>query len=313
LQYAGDQEFRMASFDRAAEKVPPQAWFAVSAVFHYLGPSFAVLLFPAVGVLGVAWMRIASAALIFSPFTRPVRTLRTADARLRALLVGLGLTLAAMNISFYLALERLPMSLVAAMEFVSTIALALVGLRSRRNVFALVLAAVGVFVLIDVRWASDPVGLGFAALNAILFGLYIVLGHRAAETGASRGIESVGAAMVVAFMAASPIGFPQAMAALWSPQLILAGIGVGLCSSVIPYISDQLAMSRLPRATFAVMLALLPAVATLVGAIVLAQIPSLRDLGGIALVMAGVALHRQSDAARRTEAATVAASAGRAI
>ena len=88
--------------------------------------------------------------------------------------------------------------------------------------------------------------------------------------------------------AASPIGFPHAIAALSSPQLVVAGIGVGVCSSVIPYISDQLAMSRLPRATFAVMLALLPAIATLVGAVVLAQIPSLRDLAGIALVMAGV-------------------------
>lgn len=76
------------------------------------------------------------------------------------------------------------------------------------------------------------------------------------------------------------------------PLLILAGIGVGVCSSVIPYICDQLAMSRLPRASFALLLALLPATATLVAAIVLAQIPSVRDLIGIALVMIGVAVHR---------------------
>jgi inner membrane transporter RhtA len=284
--------------DAAAAKLPPHLWFAVSAIFHYLGPAFAVLLFPAVGVFGVAWMRIASAALIFAPFTHPVRAIKAGNRHTRLLLVALGLTLAAMNVSFYLALDRLPMSLVAAMEFLSTILIALYGLRSWRNLLALALAATGVFVLIGLSWSSDLVGLGFAVLNAALFGVYIVLGHKAAEGGAGRGVETLGAAMAVAFIAAFPIGFSEVFAALSSPQLILAGIGVGLCSSVIPYVSDQLAMSRLPRATFALMLALLPATATIVGAIVLLQIPSLRDIFGIALVMAGVALHKQPAAAK---------------
>ncbi|MFI0845478.1 EamA family transporter [Mesorhizobium sp. IMUNJ 23232] len=284
----------MPILDRAAEKIPPQAWFGVSALFHYLGPSFAVLLFPAVGVFGVAWMRIASAALIFAPFTRPLRTIRLADGRTRWLLAALGLTLAAMNFSFYLALERLPMSLVAAMEFVSTILIAFYGLRTRRNLVALSLTAVGVAILIDIKWSSDFLGLGFSALNAALFGLYIVFGHRIAERGAGQGVETLGAAMAIAFVAAFPIGFMQALKAFSAPQLILAGIGVGVCSSVIPYISDQFAMSRLPRASFALMLALLPATATVIAAIVLAQFPSQRDILGIALVMAGVALHRQA-------------------
>ncbi len=71
------------------------------------------------------------------------------------------------------------------------------------------------------------------------------------------------------------------------------GIGVGLCSSVIPYVTDQLAMARLPRATFALMLALLPATATVIGLVVLAQVPGWADLVGIGLVIVGVALHRQ--------------------
>ena len=87
----------------------------------------------------------------------------------------MGVTLAAMNLSFYLALERLPMSLVAAMEFVSTIVIALCGLRTRRNLAALTLAAAGMFVLVELRWAADPIGLGFAAANAALFGAYILL------------------------------------------------------------------------------------------------------------------------------------------
>jgi inner membrane transporter RhtA len=288
----------MPVLDTAAAKVPPHLWFAVSAIFHYLGPAFAVLLFPAVGVFGVAWMRIASAALIFAPFTRPARTIKLADRRTRLLLVALGVTLAAMNLSFYLALDRLPMSLVAAMEFLSTILIALYGLRSGRNLLALALAAGGVFVLIGFSWSSDLAGLGFAVLNAALFGVYIVLGHKAAEGGAGRGVEMLGAAMAVAFVAAFPVGIFEVLGALSSPELIMAGIGVGLCSSVIPYVSDQLAMSRLPRASFALMLALLPATATAVGAIVLLQIPSLRDMLGIALVMGGVALHKQPAATK---------------
>lgn len=285
-----------AGFNRAAGAVPPQAWFAVSAVFHYLGPAFAVLLFPAVGVLGVAWFRVASAALVLAPFTRPWRTWRLADARTRLLLIGLGVCLAAMNTAFYLALERLPMSLVAAMEFVGTIAVALWGLRSRRNLAALLLAIVGVFLLIDVKWASDPLGLGFALVNAGLFVAYVVLGHRAAQGGAGRGVERLGAAMAIAFVILMPIGFVEAMRAFGAPMLVAAGIGVGICSSVIPYVCDQLAMSRLPRASFALLLALLPATATLIAAIVLAQLPSPRDLLGIVLVMAGTALHRPSRA-----------------
>ena len=98
----------VVTFNNTAEKIPPQAWFGVSAVFHYLGPSFAVLLFPAVGVLGVAWFRMASAAVILAPLTSPWETIRVSDRNGRLLLFGLGLCLAAMNTSFYLALDRLP-------------------------------------------------------------------------------------------------------------------------------------------------------------------------------------------------------------
>src|SRR5271163_5137541 len=280
------------TFTEAANFAPPHAWFAVSAVFHYLGPSFAVLLFPSVGVLGVAWMRIAAAAAVFAPWTMPWRTLAKADGQTRRLLIGLGVCLAVMNTAFYLALDRLPMSLVAAIEFVGTIGVALYGLRTARNLAALALAVFGVFLLINVRWSSDPIGLFWAFLNGALFVGYIVLGHRVSEAGASGGVERLGAAMAIAFLFIMPIGFLQAVKVFGIPRLIFAGVGVGVCSSVIPYICDQLAMSRLPRASFALMLALLPATATVVGIIVLKQIPSLRDTLGVLMVMAGVAVHR---------------------
>lgn len=278
--------------NRAAEVIPPHAWFGVSAIFHYLGPSFAVLLFPAVGVLGVAWFRIASAALIFAPITRPWRTFQRADGWTRLLLLGLGVSLAVMNTSFYLALDRLPMSLVAAMEFLGTIGVALWGLRTGRNLLALVLVVAGVFVLINIKWATDPWGLFWATLNAALFAIYIILGHKAAESGARGGVERLGAAMTIAFVVLMPIGFLQALEAFGSIALIGAGIGVGVCSSVIPYVCDQLAMSHLPRSSFALLLALLPATATVIAAIVLAQLPTLQDVIGVALVMLGIAIHR---------------------
>jgi len=282
-------------FTTVAETVPPHAWFGVSAVFHYLGPSFAVLLFPAVGVLGVAWMRIASASAIFAPLTRPYRTIRAADGSTRLLLLGLGACLAVMNTSFYLALDRLPMSLVAAIEFVGTIGVALYGLHTGRNVFALALAVLGVFILIDVKWSSDPLGLFWAFLNGALFVGYIILGHKVSQRGASGGIEQLGAAMAIAFVFIMPIGFVEAIKAFGAIELVLEGLAVGVCSSVIPYVCDQLAMSRLPRSSFALLLALLPATATIIGVIVLAQIPSPKDITGIALVMAGIAIHRPKD------------------
>ena len=291
------------TFSDAANAAPPHAWFAISAVFHYLGPSFAVLLFPSVGVLGVAWMRIAAAAAIFAPWTAPWRTMAKADGQTRRLLIGLGVCLAVMNTAFYLALDRLPMSLVAAIEFVGTIGVALYSLRSARNLTALGLAVLGVFLLINVRWSSDPIGLFWAFLNGALFVGYIVLGHKISEAGASGGVERLGAAMAIAFLIILPIGFRQALAAFGNPTLVLAGAGVGVCSSVIPYVCDQLAMSRLPRASFALMLALLPATATLVGIVVLAQIPSLREALGVALVMAGVAVHRPPAQEPRTQRA----------
>jgi len=269
-------------------------------VFHYLGPSFAVLLFPVIGVLGVAWFRIASAALVFAPITKPWQTFRNSTNRERVLLLALGGCLAVMNSAFYLALDRLPIALVAAIEFVGTIGIALWGLRTGRNYLAFALAIVGVTLLINVpslfaaggpALTSDLLGLFWAVLNGGLFVLYIVLGHKISE-----GVERLGAAMTAAFLFVMPIGFMQALEAFGAPLLVLAGIGVGICSSVIPYVCDQLAMSRLPRSSFAFLLALLPATATIIGVIVLRQIPSAVDVVGVLLVMIGVAVHKPSQA-----------------
>jgi inner membrane transporter RhtA len=275
-----------------ANRVPPHAYFLVSAVFHYLGPAFAVLLFARVAPLGVAWLRIASAAVIFAAWRRPWRYYRGLQPPARRNVLKLGSVLALMNVCFYLAIDRLPLGTVGAIEFAGPIALAALGVRSKRNFGALALAAAGVYVLTNVRLGGQPLGFAFAFADCALFVLYIVLGHRIAADGGAAGIDRLGFAMLVAMVVAFPIGIRQAAPALVSPVLLAAGVGVGVSSSVIPYVCDQLAMSRLPRATFAFLLALLPAMASVIGAVVLHQLPSLAEIGGITLVIGGVLIHR---------------------
>jgi inner membrane transporter RhtA len=272
-------------------RMPPHAYFAGSAVFHYLGPSFAALLFARVGVVGVAWLRIASAAIVFALWRRPWHALARRDV------VALGTVLAVMNAVFYAAIDRLPLGTVAAIEFVPVIALAAAGMRTGRNLAALAVAAGGVWLLTGVRLEAEALGVAFALANAALFAVYIVLAHRVAAAG--DGLDGLAAAMLVAVVAITPIGGAAALDALGDPVALLAGAGVGVCSSVIPYVCDQLAMARLPRATYALLVSLLPATATVVGIVVLAQVPSSAEVAGVALVVAGVALHREAPARLR--------------
>jgi inner membrane transporter RhtA len=291
------------------------SFFVVSAVFHYLGPALAVLLFAHVAALGVMWLRIAGAAVVFAVWRRPWRLAGRLDRRQRTTLLSLGIVLAGMNAMFYLAIARLPLATVGATEFLGTVVLAAFGARSLRNSMALVLTIAGVAALTVIQVAARPLGFLFAFGNCAGFMLYVVLGHRVANTtvpdtsvpdttaastpaantpAAKRiaGIDQLGAAMLIGAVVATPAGFSAALPAFTHPAWLAWGVGVGVCSSVIPYVADQLAMARLPRATFALMLALLPAFATITGAVVLGQIPTIRELAGIGLVIVGVAVHR---------------------
>ena len=281
------------------------------------------------------WLRVAGAAVVFAVWRRPWRLAGRLDRRQRTTLLALGIVLAAMNTLFYLAIARLPLATVGAIEFLGTVVLAAVGARSRRNVLALVLTVAGVAGLTVAQVAARPLGIALAFGNCAGFMLYVVLGHRIAtrqpRTQQSRTRQprtrrrptphtqtrhtptrhrptqqgptqqcrtwrshQLGAAMLIAAVAATPAGFGPALPVFAHPAWLAWGLGVGVCSSVIPYVMDQLAMARLPRATFALMLALLPAFATITGAVVLGQIPTVRELAGIGLVIVGVALHRRT-------------------
>src|SRR5688500_2374718 len=218
-----------------AERVPPHAYFVGSAIFHYLGPAFAVLLFARVGPLGTGWLRIAAAALVLCAWRRPWGL-----ARDRTLL-ALGAVLAVMNCCFYLAIDRLPLGTVAAIEFLPVIVLAALGARTRRNGAALALAVAGVYLLTGVRLAGEPLGFAFAFANAGLFALYIVLSHRMAQ---GAGLDGLAASMIAALVVVTPLAFWDAVPALDDPVAIAAGLGVGIASSVIPYVCDQRSEER---------------------------------------------------------------------
>jgi inner membrane transporter RhtA len=283
------------------DRLPPQTFFLVSAVFHYLGPSLAVLLFARVNVLGVAWFRIASATLVFAAWRRPWRLAARLDRDQLQTLIALGMVLAGMNTCFYLAIDRLPLATVGSIEFLGTIILAAAGTRTRRNVAALTLTTAGVAAVTAIRLVGEPLGFVLAFGNCLLFMLYVILGHRIASRRASEGanqpggIDLLAGSMLIAAIAVTPIGLPGALPAFSHPDLILAGAGVGVCSSVIPYVTDQLAMARMARATFALMLALLPVSATIIGVIMLHQFLTVLDVIGIALVTAGVAIHHERE------------------
>jgi inner membrane transporter RhtA len=195
---------------------------------------------------------------------------------------------------------------VGAIEFLGVVILAAVGTRTRRNLVALLLAVAGVAALTNIRIVYEPLGFVFAFANCGLFMIYVVLGHKIANTKINfgsndtvsttlSGIDQLGAAMLIAALVATPFGIGGAAPAFVHPSWLLWGIAVGLCSSVIPYVADQLAMARVRRSTFALMLAILPATATVIGLLVLGQVPTLQDLLGVALVIAGVALHQDRE------------------
>jgi inner membrane transporter RhtA len=260
-----------------------------------------VLLFARVDPLGVAWLRVASAGGIFALWRRPWRALRGASGATWRLLLALGAVLAVMNSCFYVAIDRLPLGTVAAIEFLPVIVLAAFGARTVRNAVALGLAVPGVYLLTDVRLEGEPVGVAFAFANAVLFALYIVLAHRVSRSPELDRIDGLAVSMLIAAVAITPVGAWSAAPALVDPVTIAAGIGVGVTSSVIPYLFDQLAMARLSRATYSLMVSLLPATATVIGVVVLAQIPSGIELLGVGLVAAAVALHREALPARDDE------------
>ena len=274
-------------------RLPPHSLFVLGALCQYVGSALAVLLFAVVPATGVVWLRVAAAAVALVAWRRPWRTPWT-SSRL-ALVAAFGAVTALMNLCFYLAIERLPLGTTVAIEFVGPILVAAVGSRSRRDGLALALAALGVVALADVHLAGEPIGVALALLTGGLWALYIVLGHRTAADPGIRPQDGLALGMAIGALALAPALAPSAAPALRDPALLLGCVGVGLAASVVPYALEQVVMARLPRARFALLLALLPATAAVVGAVVLGQLPGPVEAAGIALVVAASSLRSHGD------------------
>jgi inner membrane transporter RhtA len=275
-------------------RLPAQSLFILGAISQYLGSAFAVLLFAAVPAAGVAWLRVVAAAAVLVAWRQPWRT-RWSRARLR-LVTAFGFALGLMNLCFYLSIDRLPLGTAVAIEFCGPIAVAALGSRTRRDLAALALAAGGVAALADVHLSGSPDGFALAAAAGLFWALYIILGHRLAGDEGIRPQDGLALGMAIGAVGLAPALVVSAVPALVSPLLLGACVLVGVTSSVVPYALEQIAMRRLPRARFALLLALLPATAAVVGAIVLGQVPGVVEAAGVALVVVAASLRTHAEA-----------------
>jgi inner membrane transporter RhtA len=265
--------------------VPPEALFVTGAVSQYAGAAVAVMLFDRMDAAGVAWLRVVAAAAILLAVRRPWRRAWTRAELATAAVFGI--VLAAMNLTFYLAIDELHLGTAVAIEFIGPIAVAATGTRTPRNVLSLVLATAGVVLLAEVRTEGDPIGLVYILLAASFWAGYIVLGSRVARSGTS--VDGLGVGMAIGALAIAPIGAPAALPDLDEVALVVLALGTGLLSNVIPYGLDQISLARLAPARFALLLALLPVTATIVGVVALAQVPTAAEAVGIGIVIVAIA------------------------
>lgn len=273
---------------------PAPVLFILGGSSLYLGAALAVMLFEQVSPAGVAWLRMLVAALVLLGWRRPGGRAWRGGRLVLASCFGVATGL--MNVAFYEAIARLPLGTAVAVEFCGPVAVAALGSRSRRDVLALVLAATGVLLIADVRLAGSPIGFGLALLAAALWAAYIVLGTRVAAAGS--GLDD----MTVGFTVAAVLLCPLALGTgpVWgSPTLLALAVGVGVLSTVLPYGLDQVVLRRVGQARFALLLALLPVTATVIGLLVLGQVPRWAEAVGIVAVATAVAL-RSRDAPVRT-------------
>jgi inner membrane transporter RhtA len=258
------------------------------------GGAIAVRLFSSVGPGGAVFLRLATAAIVLGAVSRP--GWRDVGARRLGLVTLFGLVLAGMNLSFYAAINRIPLGIAVSLEFAGPLAVALVGSRRPRDLVWVALAAAGIVALTHGGGhAVDGLGVAFALLAGACWGAYILLSARVGQSF-ERG-TGLSLAMFVAAVATLPVGIVGAGAHLLTLRSLGLGAAIGMLSSAIPYSFELEALRRIAAPVFGVLMSLEPAMATLAGLLVLGQGLSPRALAGVALVVAA-----SIGAARRTVA-----------
>lgn len=290
---------RLTSSRNPLNTAPPEALFVLSGISQYVGAVIAVRLFEQLAPAPSAWFRVIGAAfwlLLFSAGNLRRGGRFTREQLKSAALFGVAT--AFMNLTFYMAINRLDLGKGVAIEFIGPIAVAALTTRTRRNAASLVLAAAGVVVLSGIEIDSEPLGLLFIFLAAFFWAIYIVVGARVAQY--DRGVAGLGIGLAIGAAVIAPFGIVQSGPAWSNPTLIGWCVLVGLFSNAVAYGIDQYTLRRIPVRRFSVLLALLPVTATVFGFFFLDQTPSRLDLLGIALVLAGV-LVQQRDTLTHTE------------
>lgn len=267
-------------------RVPPTALVLLSIFSVQLGAAIAKGLFDSLGPTGTVFVRIGFAALALLVVWRP----RLLGHGRRAYLVAalFGFVLAAMNLSIYLSFQRIPLGVAVTLEFLGPLSVAVLGSRRPLDLIWATLAAAGIVLLapLGVLGGSDldPVGVAFALIAGLFWALYIVL---SARTGSEfSGLEGLAIALCVGTVILLPVGVLGAGAALLDPGPLLLGLAVAVLSSVVPYSVELQALRDIPARVFGVLMSLEPAVAALVGLVVLGEMLSARAVLAVALVTA---------------------------
>nr|WP_223999762.1 DMT family transporter [Cupriavidus pinatubonensis] len=228
-----------------------------------IGTSFAKSLFAALGAQGTTALRVSFSALILLAVWRPWRMpLSGANARAIALY---GAALGATNLLFYMSLRTIPLGLAIAIEFTGPLTVAVLSSRRAIDFLWIAFAVTGLLLLLPLGEASthlDPVGMGFALAAGVGWALYIIFGQRA---GNAHGGQATSLGLTMAALVVLPFGLAHAGTAMFSPPLLLAGLAVGVLSSAIPYSLEMVALKRLPRRTFGILLSMEPAMGALAG------------------------------------------------
>jgi len=266
---------------RALSRVPSPALVLGAVASVQVGSALAKTLFDRAGPLGMVLLRLGVGAVVLLALTRP--RLRGRSRRQLVLVVAFGAALAAMNSTFYSAIDRIPIGVAVTVEFAGPLAVAVAGSRRLLDLVWVALAAVGVALLTrGPAGTLDPVGLGLAGVAAACWAAYILLSQGVGR--AFRGADGLALATAVGFVLVAPVGLAQAGGALGDWRVLAAGAGVGLLSAAIPYSLEIEALRRLPARVFGVLMSIEPAVGALAGLVVLGEALRSREAAAIALV-----------------------------
>ncbi len=279
----------MTAPSTATRAIPPWALATAAMLSIQLSSALAVPLIASVGAAGTAWLRLTAGALIVVLVARPpLKSIRRRD--LPALL-GLGVASGLMSITFLAAIDRIPLGTAVAIEFLGPLTVATLRSHNRRALAWPALALIGVVVLTE-PWtgAIDPLGIGFALLAGIGWGSYILLTQRIGDR--FFGITGLSITVPVAAITAAIVGVPQAAGHL-NLGILGAAIGLGLLHPVITFALEMRALRRMTTAAFGTLMAVEPAIGTILGLLVLHQTPTaLQVLGILFVVTAGAAAQR---------------------